>query len=297
MNMLKASRIIILMLFPAILFLSGCERPKGFTVKKITSHHAPMPEWEIPSPFSRGELDALFNQPFRYLGSGNHTYAFVSEDDRLVIKFFKQKHMKTRTWADFLPIPAKKIFYPMGKIHRRMQERREAFTSYKIAYEELKEETAILYLHLNKTDHLGITLTLIDQNGNSLKVPLDQMEFLVQKRATLAFNHLKNLYQEGKNQEAIEAITSLLNVVAKRSQKGIYDKDLQLFKNFGFIENQAVEIDIGEFRKDETPNPMHDELKALSLQIHDFVKLYAPKHLKEVDLSMKQEIKRYEPNL
>lgn len=274
--------------------VAGCSRPKGFTLKKITSHHTPAPEWEVENTLSRGEIRAIVNQPFTYLGSGNHTYAFASEDGRYVIKFFKQKHMKTRTWVDYLPLPTKRIFYPMGKIHRRMQEREESFTSYRIAFNELRQETGILYLHLNKTAHLKTSLTLIDQNGENLSLDLDDMEFLIQKRATLAFEHLKDLYREGKVQEAEEAIASLLDVVAKRSQMGIYDKDLQFFKNFGFVGQEAIEIDIGEFRRDQEPRPTYEELKTLSLQIRDFIKMYAPKHLSSAERQMKEHITQYQ---
>lgn len=284
-------RIILVLLL--IFSLTGCSRPKGFTIKKITSLHEAAPEWEVENSLSRGELDAMMNQPYTYLGSGNHTYAFGSEDGHYVIKFFKQKHMKTHTWVDVLPIPAKRIFYPMGKIDRRIKEREESFTSYKIAFEELPEETGILYLHLNKTKHLKIPLTLIDQNGESFTLDLDSMEFLVQKRADLAFQYLQKLYKEGQVEEAEQAIVSLLDVVAKRSQKGIYDKDLQLFKNFGFSRGQAMEIDIGEYRRDIAPHPTYEELQTLSLQIRDFVKMYAPKHLKSAEQEMKSYITEY----
>ncbi|MCB1110883.1 MAG: hypothetical protein KDK64_07860 [Chlamydiia bacterium] len=276
-----------------VLLSGGCARPKGFTLKKITSHHTPVPEWEVENTMTRGELDTLFNQPFTYLGSGNHTYAFVSDDGQYVIKFFKQKHMKTRTWVDHLPLPAKRIFYPMGKVDRRMKEREESFKSYKIAFQKLRNETGILYLHLNKSDCLNIPLTLIDQHQKTLEVSLDEMEFLLQKRATLTFDHLKTLYKEGRAEEAQAAILSLLDVVAKRKQKGIYDKDLQFFKNFGFVKNQAIEIDIGEFREDVLPYPTYDELKILSYQIRDFVKMHAPKHLSAVEAEIQGEIEQY----
>lgn len=282
-----------LLVFSIIAFSVGCDRPKGFTLKKITSHHAPAPEWEVESAMSRTELASLIRSPCHYLGSGNHTYAFVSDDGEVVIKFFKQKHMKTKTWADSLSIPAKRIFYPMGKIDRRMKERQDSFSSYKLAFEKLPEETGILYLHLNKTDTLNLSLTLIDQNGAAFEVALDEMEFLIQKKATLVFHHLKDLYKKGQSKEAEKAILSLFDIVAKRSQKGIYDKDLQFFKNFGFVNNRAIEIDIGEFRINQDPLPTYEELKTLSYQIRDFLKMHAPKHLSEVENKIADQIEQY----
>jgi len=272
----------------------GCSRPKGFNYKKIVSHHGPAIEWEVEPQISHGEITAILSQPYRYLGSGNHTYAFVSEDGRYVIKFFKQKHMRTRSWVDFLPIPAKRILYPTGKIDRRTQERNDSYSSYKIAYQMLYDETALVYLHLNKTRHLNLSLELFDQHGDVLTVDLDEMEFLVQRKAELAFDYLKTLYKEGRAEEAESAILSLLDVVAKRNLKGIYDRDLQFFKNFGFIKNQAVEVDIGEFRLDTPPDDTYQELKTLSYQIRDFLKVHAPKQRKAVEHKINTYLETYQ---
>lgn len=282
-----------LLVFSIAVLSIGCNRPKGFTLRKITSHHAPVPEWKVENKMSRGELASLMSTPYYYLGSGNHTYAFVSDDDQVVIKFFKQKHMKTKTWVDSLSTPVKRIFYPTGKIDQRIKERQDSFSSYKLAFEKLPEETGILYLHLNKTNTLNLPLTLIDQNGVALEVSLDEMEFFVQKKAMLAFHYLKTLYKKGQTKEAERAILSLFDIIAKRSQKGIYDKDLQFFKNFGFVENRAIEIDIGEFRTSQAPNPTYEELKILSYQIRDFLKMHAPKHLLEVESKIADQIEQY----
>ncbi len=276
-----------------VLLAAGCSRPQGFTLKKITSYHSPEMRWEVSSSLSEEKLEAIFNQSYTYLGSGNHTYAFASKDGKYVIKFFKQKHMKTQSWVDYLPLPAKRLFYPMEKVKRREKERKESFTSYKIAYEKLREETGLLYLHLNQGTHLGYRLTLIDQWGKPLEVNVDEMEFLVQKRATLAFDHLKALLGKGEKKRALKAINSLLEVVAKRNQKGIYDKDLQFFKNFGFLNDQAIEIDIGEFKEDAPPTPTADELQTLSYQIRDFVQEHDPEFVEEVCVQMENQVEAH----
>lgn len=241
-----------------LLVMTGCQRDKGFSLKKVSSKHLPSPEWDVASPSE--VLEKVTKMPYTYLGSGNHTYAFVSEDGQYVIKFFKQKHMRT-----------KELFLSQKKIQRRIKEREDSFTSYKIAYEKLKEETGLVYLHLNKTSDLHLALTLIDQHGKSFQLNLDDMEFLIQKKATLAFDHLRFLIKEEKYDEANTAISSLLKVVAKRNQKGIYDRDLQFFKNFGFLDGEAIEIDIGEFRIDKSPAPLEEELEMLQHQIQDFL--------------------------
>ncbi|MCB1084724.1 MAG: hypothetical protein KDK60_01330, partial [Chlamydiia bacterium] len=146
--------------------------------------------------------------------------------------------------------------------------REETFSSYKIAFETLANETKTLYLHLNRTKHLKVPLTLIDQHGKTLKVAADKMEFLIQRRAVLALDYLRSL----TDPEAIaDGALSLLRIAQERNRQGIDDKDLQFFKNFGFVDGEAVEIDIGELTVDSPPKPLKQELETLSLQLQEFI--------------------------
>lgn len=269
----------ILLLFLVVSLFAGCSRSKGFTLRKITSSYGADPRWEVESDLSPKDLAALLQGPYTYLGSGNHTYAFVSADEKTVIKFFKQKHMRVQ--APFLSSETKL---------RRAKERYESFSSYLLAYEKLRPETGLLYLHFNPTRYLHQTVTLIDQHGKKHRINLDDMEFLVQKKATLSFDHLSQLFSEGAYDKAISSICSLLHLVAKRNQMGIYDKDLQFYKNFGFIDNQAVEIDIGEFRVGQEVRPTREELQALSFQLKEFIQKSAPEFTAIANFVIDKEI-------
>jgi hypothetical protein len=55
--------------------------------------------------------------------------------------------------------------------------------------------------------------------------------------------------REGQVEKAKEGIDSFLDLIVRRSQKGIADRDIYM-RNFGFIDNCAIEIDIGPFVKD-----------------------------------------------
>jgi len=282
--------------FIFILFLlfacGGCSRPQGFTLKKILSEHPNDPKWEVSNPNDLDEIRNFLDQPYTYLGSGNHCYAFVSSDGHYVLKFFKQKHMRTRSMLNYLPLPVKNLFYPIERLRMRMQEREKSFSSYKIAYEQLQDHTGVLFLHLNKTEGLLPNTTLIDQHGNLLEINLDHMEFLLQKKATLAFEYLQSLF--GKKEELLDAIESLLQLVALRNQKGIYDKDLQFYKNFGFRNGEAIEVDVGEFRLDHMPQDTLKETREVSLQIQDFIHENMPKLLPDVQTRINSTLKSLE---
>jgi len=185
------------------------------------------------------ELRPLFDHPFTFLGSGNHTYAFSSADGQYVIKFFKQNRMRTQ-----------KLFLSKARKEERAKLRKRSLESYRIARDLLPKETQLVYLHDTKSSHLNLQISLIDQHGHTHKFQADDMEFLLQKRGILTFDHIQNLLKQGDDQRAVGAMVSLLDLVKSRAEKGIYDKDIQFFKNYGFVNGKPIEIDIGEFRMD-----------------------------------------------
>ena len=196
----------------------------SFAEVKIRSNLAYHPEWE-PSEYPVLEPE-IFEQPYRYLGKGAQCYAFVSDDGNYVIKFFRHDHLKKN-----------------GKVIRD-------FASYKIAFEEMRAETGLLYLHLNKTKNVGKTLTLFDKIGVVHHIPLDEMEFLVQRKAELALPTLKKWLDAGEVDKAKEGIAALVSLVRTRCSKGIFDKDPDFRTNFGFTEAGAIQLDAGRFRWD-----------------------------------------------
>lgn len=219
-------------------------RKSGFTLSKIHSSNPYDPKWDIPiSVEELSEIQAILSQKFTYLASGNHCYTFVSDDDAYVIKFFKQKQITPITWKDYLPIPSRRLIR-----ENRRKYRNTMYNSYVIAATKLKNQTGTLYLHLTKSHHFDQKLELIDQHGKQHSIDLNKAEFLIQKRAQIGFSYLDNMLAQSKIEEAALAIESLFSLIATRCALGILDDDCQLWKNFGFRDGKAMEVDIGEFR-------------------------------------------------
>ena len=266
------------------LIMVGCSRPKGFTKEKILSKHAYNAQWNT-FPMHQEEakqIQSILKQRFAYLSSGNHCYVFESEDHNYVIKFFKQNHMRTHSLCNYLPPFIRHLLKREEKNKRRQKERETSFTSYKIAYEYLKEETGVLYLHLNKTTHLRQTLKLIDQHNHFITLEADKMEFLIQKKALVGYKQIAIFLENKQEHEAFKAIESLLQIMIKRHRHGLFDCDLQIFKNFGFIGTQAIEIDVGEFQIDPTQALSYKIIENLSetaQQIIEWVKQNYPTYL------------------
>ena len=234
-------------LFFSLLAITGFPmiiRKPGFTVSKIRSSTPYDSRWVIPISLEElSEVRAILSQKFTYLASGNHCYTFVSEDDDYVIKFFKQKQITSMNWKNYLPIPGRRRIRENRKKYRE-----KTYTSYVLAATKLKAETGTIYLHLTSSPHFSHPLLLIDQHGKSHSINLNKAEFLLQKRAQIGFAYLDRMLAQAKVEEAAVAIDSLFSLVAKRCSLGLLDDDCQLWKNFGFREGKAIEVDIGEFR-------------------------------------------------
>ncbi len=183
----------------------------------------------------------LLKQTFTYFGSGSQSYVFFSEDGTTVLKLFKFQHMRTPPLINFLP--------NVGILGKKREKKRsileKTFDSLCLAYDEMKEETGLITLHLAKTSNLKQTITIIDRIGKKHFLNLDQVEFLLQKKGTLAYTAIDRWMAEGNQKAAETAICSLLRLAKDRCQKGIFDKDPDFSTNFGYINTTPFQIDFG----------------------------------------------------
>lgn len=246
-------------------------KTRGFCLQKIQADDLPFQtRWET-APLSlaqEGEIDALLSQPYTLIGSGSECFAFASADGKAVIKFFKLDHARPVYFQKGLFLedhsalagtlsdhPLTKVTLPsvMQKWMKRFLGIREfriqrTFSSIKLAYDALQEETGLLYLHLNPTSHLGKTLALYDASGIRHEIDLDTARFFLQKRAVPLEKHLAKLKRQNADELAKASIDSLIHMILSRCKKGYSDRDI-LNRNLGFIGTQAIEIDSGSFQK------------------------------------------------
>ncbi len=268
-----------------IIFSICSARKKGFTVKKITSYHTFNPDWNVGTltTLEKKLTDEILDQPFSYLASGNHCYAFESIDGKYVIKFFKQKHLRTKIWENYLPLPNKLNKHRLRALKSRTKLRNQTYNSYKLAYTHLSEETGLIFLHLNKTKYLNKSLKIIDQNKKNHFLDIDNYEFLIQKKATLGFEKLASLIDNYQLETAFQLIESLYETIITRSQKGLKDADMQIYKNFGFLEDRAMEIDLDKLREDpKAQSRCKEDLHYIAKQVQDWMDNTYPNHSKQL---------------
>jgi len=196
------------------------------------------------------QLLSILSQPFYYLSCGGQSYVFISEDHNYVIKFFKFHHRRLPGWIELLPLPSKLDLYRQGKAQRKAFRLKRTLRSYVIAYDHFKEETGMIYHHLQATCDLQQSLVFFDRLGYRYQISLDGYAFLVQKRGISTAKMLKELMQQGDALLAQAKLEELLRFAIKRFQKGVFDRDFKLNSNLGFIDGKAAQIDLGSLSLD-----------------------------------------------
>jgi len=240
------------------------------------------------------QIKSILNQPFHFLGKGNQSYAFESTDSKYVLKFFKFGHLKKSIVWNFLPTLPFLTSYLNEK--NKSQEKRffKVFEGYKIAYMDDPENTAMIYIHLNKTDNLNQSVLLTDKFGLIHTIDLDSVVFVIQEKVNPTKDVLTDLLQKGDVNAAKLRIGELFSLYFSQYDKGIYDRDHNLIYNTGFKDHVAIRLDVGKLRKDSQVKSYefqkHDIEKIAFKRIDRFIKLYHPTYRNEIALFMKTEL-------
>jgi hypothetical protein len=293
-NLLTKGGCFILLVVAIRLISSFClQQTDGFAVARLQSAFPSDASWNISSsnPFDKAEFEQAIQQKYSYLGFGGQCFAFESEDQQYVIKFFKQRFIEPQKWLMLLPLPnalqsRRNRFY-----ERILSKHCRDFNSYKIAYDTLKEETGLIYIHLNKTNNLHKQLTLSDKLHINHQIDLDQTEFIIQKKAQLVYPYIDQMMSQGNSQCIQQALHSILSIIVSRCQKGIFDEDPRIHCNVGLIGTQAIFIDVGRFKADPQRTKPEIYKQDISLITARFKGWLADKHPSLVPL-LEEEIKQ-----
>ena len=178
-------------------------------------------------------LEAL-SQPYRYLGKGRQAFVFTSLDGRWVLKFFNQKYHRMPFYGAWI------------EKERLKRERRKQFylNSYQIAVDALKEETGLVYLHFGPSSEVLPSVCLTDKIGRGHVVDLNQIPFVLQKKAEPFYAMLEAGFLKS-------GIKQFVSLIGKRIAKNIADSDHDVEHNFGVYEGKVVHIDPGRLYVDE----------------------------------------------
>ncbi len=288
--------LIVLTLFPLLMMGGGlfyCCRNPGFSVDKITSRLSYNHGWEV-EPLSEKQREFInqkvLSQNYYYLSSGNHCYAFISEDREYILKFFKMQHLFPKDgWGHFPLSLLQHMGFKLEKSNQLFSER--IFANYKEAYETLQEETGILYLHLNKNNEFNSSVTLIDTLGKKYHLNLNTLEFVIQQRAEKIYDHLEELIKRGKYEELRFCIRAFLKLIASRCENGFVDQDLSIRNNFGFVGRNAIQFDCASLTRDDSmkyPLNFRNEILRIAERLDD----WAQEHHPDASILIQEEAQR-----
>lgn len=258
-----------------------CQRQThGFRPYLILSNLPNDPHWEVPplAPEEQKQIDRLLDQPFTFLGSGGWCFAFLGQDQKTVLKFYKHSHLLPSSILNEFSF--KKLFLESDPWPQHIPYFQEFnFKSCLLLYTHVKEHSGILYVHLNKTVDKHQPVTLIDNIGIPHVIDLDKTEFIVQKKAELLFPHIQRLSKQKKIDEAKRCLDDFLSCLISFCKHGIHDTDRSLRNNYGFTEDGAVALDVSSFEFDEAiknPGNYKKEIVNKTQRLSRFLRKYHP---------------------
>jgi hypothetical protein len=266
----------------------------SFSIRFIYSSMPNRPEWDIPPIASEQEplLDGILSQDFTYLGKGTHCFAFVSQDQKYIIKFHRYpSHMRLYSWLN-RPLAylfnAKRI-----RIKEYNMDRYNYFmNNYTQSFQDLKEETGLVLLHINRTNTLKKTITLIDKTNNRYQVCLDDVAFILQHRADMIYPTLQQYLIHNDYEKAKETISRILSLIVQSCQKGYVNNDPVLKRNYGLLSDRAIYIDIGDLVQKEgidQPENYIPHLRKLTQELRAWIRERRPELLTHFE----EEIERF----
>lgn len=254
-----------------------------FRLSNITYSNIPYQSaWKVPpSSEELAQIDRILNQKFYYIGKGAQSYAFASEDQQYVLKFFKFKHLKPNWLIELLPSISP--FNHMKEQNRMRKQRKLSgvFEGYETAYHYNKEGSQLIYLHLTPTDYLKLHTTVLDKMGRAHVIDLDQTIFLLQKKGEPLRDRLKHWLDQGQIDQAKKDLSLIFEMYLKEYQLGIYDRDHGVLQNTGFIGMQPFHMDVGKISKDNRMMNVGEYQKDLELvfwKIDFWIKMHYPQY-------------------
>jgi hypothetical protein len=227
--------------------LAQMARPaRLFSPTLIQSQFEPRPEWNVKiSPDHDRFFYVVCQQTLYWLGRGMQAVVFETQDNKYVVKFFQLGRLREPVSRGFF----KNLFSKESEAKRidRVNHREEIFVSSKICFEELQEETGIVYVHLNRTNDKIKGIKLVDKYGQSHRIRGDDASFVVQKKAKLVIPTLTKLMESGQIDTAKIRLNQIFDLLIVMARKQFVDGDDALIRNdnLGFTENRAIYIDTG----------------------------------------------------
>ncbi|NGX56054.1 MAG: hypothetical protein K1060chlam5_00288 [Candidatus Anoxychlamydiales bacterium] len=252
------AKILIIVLMSIVLARSS-KKVFNFSQNKINIENTVFIEDDLKS------YDHILKQKFYYLSQGSQFYVFISEDKNYVIKFLKS-YRQDRFFYKFLKLFSnkhqRKDFYQKLKFHNL---KKNIFQ----VYENLKDQTALIYVHLNNTKSNKF-LNVYYKLHRKHNINLDRSYFVIQKKVQCIYDIFHNKYISNDYKKNL--ILLYFNLIKDIDKTGFAYDDYHL-KNIGIHENKLIIFDIGSFHfKDNKKISEYDMFKKNTYRLFDEIK-------------------------
>lgn len=266
-----------------------CEsQTQGFRLQEILSDIPNHPRWETKPLSSEDQktVEAKLKQTFRYLGSGEQSHAFLGEDQKTVLKFFRHNDLSMLKILKRFPGYKRWLWHVIKQYDPCV-----AFDSCKFAYDDLGEQTGLFFVHINKTENRFNKVVVRDNIGITHTVDLDKTEFMVQEYCELAVSRIDACMKRKDVSNAARAIKALFTAVKDWSRQGIHIDNPGLKRNIGFCGDKVIMLDVGSLKKDETFKTQ-GQIKKEVKRVMRVLGHWIYKHHPELSPYFEQELKR-----
>lgn len=204
-----------------------------------------------PEEDVKNQASEILKQPFTYLSYGGQMTVYQSQDQKYVIKFFNPRSVIKENWFHQLTKLQRlnSLKWITNTYFRKQQRLKKHFLRYEMAFKDLRDETGLVYVHLDPSTVISQGLDVIDKEGTLNHIELDAYPFVLQKKVELTMHHIDRLLKNGDVQGAKKSVEQIYELFLSRAQKGYTDRLQVLYKNYGFYEGRAVQLDVGRIEK------------------------------------------------
>ncbi|NGX41075.1 MAG: hypothetical protein KR126chlam4_00910 [Candidatus Anoxychlamydiales bacterium] len=224
-------------------------RTDGFKSNLITKFDKVDDTYKIDVEKNLNKTKEILSQDFHYLTRGRECFIFESKDKKYVLKFFDSSRYYTKYFFPKTSLP--KFLDDYRKKHYNRRSKKLAFnlSSAKLAFDNLKEDSALIFVNLNITDVFKDKVKVKNKYGKIFDLDLNNIFFILQKKCDIFYHVYEKTSDEKYKMYLIE---SFLEMVHNRTKKLIIDDDIgKKRRNWGLFDNKAVTIDIGRWYFDE----------------------------------------------
>ena len=184
--------------------------------------------------------ERILHQDFHYLARGSQAFVFSSQDGLYVLKLFFFDSQKLSLVRQFLGAKSKGF---SAEVRRKVA---KTLKGSHLALLRAKEETGLIYVHLNPTQREG-RVCLCGPAWHREQIPIYRYRFAIQRFATPLETALKEARKNNDRQLFDQRVQAVQALLRRRISLGIHNSDPLLVDNCGLLGERAIEIDFGNY--------------------------------------------------